>query len=158
MQPGPALIDGSPERRAGRHTASGSGQGSHADIRLTLPADAENVVLVRHVVVALAEVLGLPRPLVEDIKLAVTEACTNVVRHAYADARGSIEVAVLPDPGTLTVIVSDHGRGLRPSVAAARRGDGGLGLPLIAALAHSLEIDQAPDRGSRVRMSFRRAG
>jgi len=144
MQHAPALIDGSPEKRR-----------SATDIRLTLPASAENVVLVRHVVVALAEVLGLPCRLIDDIKLAVTEACTNVVRHAYLDARGPLEVDVRPDAETLTVIVTDHGRGLRPNPGG---GGAGFGLPLMAALTHGLEIEQAPGSGSCVRMSFRRAG
>jgi anti-sigma regulatory factor (Ser/Thr protein kinase) len=126
------------------------------DIRLTLPARAENVVLVRHVVGALAEALKLPAALVEDIKLAVTEACTNVVRHAYTGREGAIEVQVEPDDShCLSVVVTDHGHGIRPNPAS----DGpGLGLPLIAALTSQLEIEHAPDRGSRVSMQFRPAG
>src|SRR5918992_627110 len=54
-----------------------------SDIRLTLPARPENVAVVRHVLGALAEALALPPALVDDVRLAVTEACTNVVRHAY---------------------------------------------------------------------------
>jgi anti-sigma regulatory factor (Ser/Thr protein kinase) len=126
------------------------------DIRLTLPARAENVVLVRRVVAALAEGLGLPRALIEDIKLAVTEACTNVVRHAYSGREGPLEVYVEPADGEcLAVVVIDHGHGIRPNPAS----DGpGLGLPLIAALTAQLEIEHAPDRGSRVSMQFRPAG
>src|ERR1044072_7717082 len=56
-----------------------------SDVRLTLPARPENVAVVRHVLGAFAEALQLPDPLIEDMRLAVTEACTNVVRHAYAD-------------------------------------------------------------------------
>jgi serine/threonine-protein kinase RsbW len=126
------------------------------DVRLTLPARAENVVLVRHVVAALAEALRLPPALIEDVKLAVTEACTNVVRHAYAGSEGPLEVRLEPEDGdALTVVVTDHGEGMRPG----RSDDGpGLGLPLIAALAHQLEIRREPDNGSRVRMQFRPAG
>ena len=56
-----------------------------SDVRLTLPARPENVAVIRHVLGAFAEALRLPDDLVEDMRLAVTEACTNVVRHAYAD-------------------------------------------------------------------------
>ena len=56
------------------------------DVRLTLPARPENVAVVRHVLGAFAEALDLPPDLIEDMRLAVTEACTNVVRHAYAEA------------------------------------------------------------------------
>jgi anti-sigma regulatory factor (Ser/Thr protein kinase) len=125
------------------------------DIRLTLPARAENVALVRHVVGALAEALAMPETLIEDMKLAVTEACTNVVRHAYEGAEGPLEVKVEPKAGALTVVVSDRGTGIRPNPAS----DGaGLGLPLIAALASQLEIEDAPDAGSRIRMSFSATG
>src|SRR3954447_1231174 len=128
---------------------------SECDIRLTLPARAENVALVRHVVGALAEALRMPAEMIEDVKLAVTEACTNVVRHAYGGGDGPLEVGVDPATESLTVIVVDNGRGLRPHSA----GEGaGLGLPLIAALASRLEIEENTHRGSRLRMSFRSTG
>ena len=130
-------------------------RGHDSDIRLTMPARAENVALVRHVTAALAEAVGLPEPLVDDIRLAVTEACTNVVRHAYAGEVGPLEVLITPEPQTLTVTVVDHGQGIGPSPNT----DGaGLGLPLIAALATELEIAPAADCGSRLCMSFRSQG
>ena len=125
-----------------------------SDVRLTLPARPENVAVVRHVLGAFAEALRLPDPVIEDMRLAVTEACTNVVRHAYANGEpGSVEILIRPVGDILQVVVSDQGRGLGPSDDTAGPG---LGLPLIAALAHSLEIEQAPRSGSRVRMSFLR--
>jgi serine/threonine-protein kinase RsbW len=126
------------------------------DVRLTLPARAENVVLVRHVVGALAEALRMPPHLIDDVKLAVTEACTNVVRHAYAGREGPLEVHLEPEDGDcMTIVVTDRGQGIRPSPS---EGGPGLGLPLIAALAHQLEIEHEPDRGSRVSMRFRAGG
>lgn len=123
-----------------------------SDVRLTLPARAENVVVVRHVVAALAEALALPTKLVEDIRLAVTEACTNVVRHAYIGTEGPLDVSIAPHDRGMTVVVSDRGRGLQPNPGS----DGpGLGLPLIAALADELDIEHGPDAGSRLSMSFR---
>ena len=122
------------------------------DIRVTLPARAENVALVRHVVTALAEALALPDKLVEDIRLAVTEACTNVVRHAYVGGEGPLDVSLAPEGDQLTVVVADRGRGIQPNPESEGPG---LGLPLIAALASDLEIDHAPGRGSRLCMSFR---
>jgi serine/threonine-protein kinase RsbW len=87
------------------------------------------------------------------MRLAVTEACTNVVRHAYDDREpGQLEIVIRPDGGdVLQVIVSDHGRGIGPSPDTAGPG---LGLPLIAALADALEIQHAPRAGSRLAMSF----
>jgi anti-sigma regulatory factor (Ser/Thr protein kinase) len=124
----------------------------HADIRLTLPARPENIMLVRHVLTALAEALGLSRGVTDDMRLAVTEACTNVVRHAYDDG-GTIDLVVRPDGEALEVIVADEGRGIGPSPDTAGPG---LGLPLIAALTDSLEIDETPSRGSRLIMTFLR--
>ena len=123
-----------------------------SDVRLTLPARPENIPVIRHVLGAVAETLHLPADLVEDIRLAVTEACANVVRHAYAsEDSGLIDVVIRPMGDHLDVIVEDHGRGMGVSPDM----DGpGLGLPLIAALADRVELQAAPERGSRVRMSF----
>jgi serine/threonine-protein kinase RsbW len=124
-----------------------------SDITLTLPARAENIALVRHMIGALGAGLQLPRATVEDMRLAVTEACTNVVRHAYSPDGGRIEVVVRPDGEAINVIVADDGRGLGPSPDVAGPG---LGLSLIAALTDRLEIDHAPHKGSRLLMAFLR--
>jgi serine/threonine-protein kinase RsbW len=125
---------------------------THAtDVRLSLPARAENVAVVRHVLGAFAEALQLPPELVEDIRLAATEACTNVIRHAYrGDEDGPMDVLIRPDGDRLELVVSDRGQGLGADV-----GGPGLGLPLIAALADSIDLEAQPVRGSRIAMSFR---
>ncbi len=152
--------------RGGRTTDSGhrdprSGAASgrlaaalDSDIRLTLPARPENVAVVRHVLVALSEAVGLPAAIAGDMQLAVSEACTNVVRHAYDDGGGTIDVVVRPTGDALEVIVTDEGRGLGPSPDTTGPG---LGLPLIAALTDSLEIERGWSTGSRLVMSFPRA-
>ena len=90
------------------------------------------------------------------MRLAVTEACTNVVRHAYngdeADDQSALRVELRPQSRGMLVIVEDRGRGLSPSPDG---GGPGLGLPLIAALTEDVQISHGPDnRGSRVAMSF----
>jgi anti-sigma regulatory factor (Ser/Thr protein kinase) len=122
-----------------------------SDVRLTIPARPENVAVVRHVLGAFAEALHLDAAVVEDMRLAVTEACTNVVRHAYDGTPGPLEIVIRPAGESLEITVSDHGRGIGPSPDT--RGPG-LGLPLIAALADTLEIQHAPRAGSRLAMSF----
>jgi anti-sigma regulatory factor (Ser/Thr protein kinase) len=124
-----------------------------SDIRLTLPARPENIAVVRHVIGALGAAVSLAQQTIDDMRLAVTEACTNVVRHAYDRDDGHIEIVIRPDGEAINVIVSDSGRGLGPSPDVAGPG---LGLPLIAALADRLEIDHAPQAGSRLLMSFLR--
>jgi serine/threonine-protein kinase RsbW len=124
----------------------------NSDVRLTLPARPENVAVIRHVLGAFAEALQLPADLVEDMRLAVTEACTNVVRHAYHDGEpGPIDVVIRPTGNRLELIVSDRGSGIGPSPDLAGPG---LGLPLIAALADLVEIEHGPSRGSRLAMTF----
>ena len=124
-----------------------------SDVRLTLPARPENVAVIRHVMGAFAEALQLPPDLIEDMRLAVTEACTNVVRHAYhGEEPGPIDVTIRPNGDKLELIVADQGAGIGPSPDLAGPG---LGLPLIAALADHVEIEHAPSRGSRLAMSFR---
>jgi anti-sigma regulatory factor (Ser/Thr protein kinase) len=125
-----------------------------SDVRLTLPARAENVAVVRHVIGAFADALNLPRDIVEDIRLALTEACTNVVRHAYDGTEpGTLDVVIRPEGEVVEIIVSDYGRGMN---ASPDRTGPGLGIQLIAALAHRLVIEHAPQAGSRLAMSFAR--
>src|SRR3954453_18545203 len=106
-------------------------------VRLALPARARNIAVVRRALEAIADELALPRRLVEDMRLAVTEACTNVVRHAYAEGdaphASALRVDLLPQANAMRVTVEDHGPGLAPSPGLGGPGPG-LGLPLIAAL------------------------
>jgi anti-sigma regulatory factor (Ser/Thr protein kinase) len=123
-------------------------------IRLSLPARPENVAVVRQVLSALTDALGLPPAVAEDMRLAVTEACTNIVRHAYPDCEGPIEIVVRTSGDILEVVVADAGRGIGASPDTAGPG---LGLGLIAALADSLEIERTGSAGSRLVMGFPRS-
>src|SRR3954469_9891707 len=104
-------------------------------VRLALPARARNIAVVRRALEAIADELALPRRLVEDMRLAVTEACTNVVRHAYSDGQAedpeALRVALLPQEHGMRVVVEDSGCGLGSSPDP---GGPGFGLALIAAL------------------------
>jgi anti-sigma regulatory factor (Ser/Thr protein kinase) len=127
---------------------------SETDVKLTLPARPENVSVIRHVLGAFAESLRLPDDLVEDLRLAVTEACTNVVRHAYPpDVAGPVEISIRPMDESVSVVVADYGRGIGTSSDTTGPG---LGLPLIAAIADEVELQPVPGGGSRVAMSFSR--
>jgi anti-sigma regulatory factor (Ser/Thr protein kinase) len=124
-----------------------------SDIRLTLPARPENIAVIRHVLGALAEALAMPPALVDDMRLAVTEACTNVVRHAYDEStEGTIDVVVRPRRDALEVVVADEGRGFGPSPDTSGPG---LGMSLIAALADAVEVERG--NGSRLVMRFLRS-
>src|SRR4051794_1642011 len=124
------------------------------DVKLTLPARPENVSVIRHVLGAFAEALRFDDELVEDLRLAVTEACTNVVRHAYPPHQaGPVEISIQPLEEHVSVIVSDHGRGIGTSSDISGPG---LGLPLIAAIADEVDLQPVPGGGSRVAMTFSR--
>lgn len=126
-----------------------------ADVELILPARAENVAVVRHALGGLGEALELDPQTLSDVKLAVTEACTNVVVHAYGGGDGPMEVAATLDGDVLRVTVRDHGRGIVPRADSPGLG---LGLPLIATLTESLELGRSPDARTEVAMVFRLAG
>ncbi len=119
-------------------------------LQIILPARTENVAVVRHALAGLAESLGMEDERIGDLKTVVTEACMNVVVHAY-EGEGPLEVEARPDEGGLTVVVRDYGGGIRPR-ADIDRPSLKLGLPLIAALSHSFEIAGGIDRGTRISM------
>src|SRR5919205_1296287 len=84
------------------------------DFELTLPARAENVAVVRHALGGLGDALDVPDHALADVKLAVTEACTNVVVHAYPEGEGPMAVSAGLRDGALIVVVADEGRGILP--------------------------------------------
>jgi serine/threonine-protein kinase RsbW len=124
------------------------------DFELMLPARAENVAVVRHAIGGLGDAVpDIDGQRLSDIKLAVTEACTNVVVHAYDDQEGPLHVeASLESNQELVVIVRDEGRGIAPRTDSPGLG---LGLPLIASLAESLELGRDDDQRTEVRMTFK---
>jgi anti-sigma regulatory factor (Ser/Thr protein kinase) len=121
------------------------------DFELTLPARAENVAVVRHAFGGLGDALDVPDHALADVKLAVTEACTNVVVHAYPGGEGPMAVSAGMHGGALTVVVADEGRGILPRPDSPGLG---LGLPLIATLASSLELGTNDRDQTEVRMTF----
>jgi serine/threonine-protein kinase RsbW len=118
---------------------------------MRLPARAENVAVVRHALAGLAEQIGMDETGVADLKTVVTEACMNVVVHAYPGESGPIVVEAEPDTDGLTVTVSDSGSGISPQ-AESERTSLKLGLSLIAALSSSFSIAGGLDRGTEVMM------
>lgn len=125
------------------------------DLVLTLPARPENVVVVRRAVGAFARTLGFDEDGVADVALALSEACANVVVHAYRDAAQEtvLEVRATCSDEGLAVVIGDHGGGMLPRTDSPGLG---LGLPLMASLASTLELREAPGGGTEVWMTFDR--
>jgi serine/threonine-protein kinase RsbW len=123
-----------------------------ARVEFSLPARAENVPLVRHALAGLAETLGMEASVTADLKTVVTEACMNVVVHAYDPSEpGPLEVRAWREEPWLVVAVRDYGTGIRP-LAEPERDSLRLGLPLIAALSTRFEIMGEPGHGTEVTM------
>lgn len=140
-----------PEER-GPSRAAGQELPERPDLSLTLPARAENVAVVRHAIGGLGEAIDISDQVLSDVKLAVTEACTNAVVHAYPDGDGPLQVAAYLRGERLTIVVRDEGLGIVPRTDSPGLG---LGLPLIATLAEALELGTDDEQRTEVRMTFR---
>jgi serine/threonine-protein kinase RsbW len=125
--------------------------GSHA-FELRVPAEPASVGRLRHALSAELEGTPVPTALVEDIGLAVSEAATNAVLHAYVGTGGGpvLLSATLMDD-RVHVVVRDHGRGMTPRPDSPGLG---LGLPLMTRLADQVQIATHPEGGTEVRMTF----
>jgi serine/threonine-protein kinase RsbW len=124
------------------------------NVRLRLSNRAENVLLVRQALSGLAEAVGLDPIALNDVSTAVTEACNNVVLHAYAGGEGPLEVELSTTASGLDATVRDHGSGIKPGVNAEEEVSGGIGLPVIQALSDSVEFEDVPGGGTEVAMHF----
>jgi serine/threonine-protein kinase RsbW len=134
-----------------------NGHGSAHAIRLTIPAKPEYITLGRLALTGIARLRAEPFPpeVLGDLKLALTEACTNSVRHAYGDGGGLVEIVYEIHADRLVVEVSDSGEGFeRPASDRSDPGElaeGGLGIAIIEALSDELEIGEGDGGGSRLR-------
>lgn len=123
-----------------------------AELRVVVPARAENVAVLRRAVSGLGDALGLEPGDLADLQTIVTEAAMNVVQHAYEDSEGPLEMLAGRRGEGLDVAICDQGAGFRPRPADPGRGDLRLGLPLIAALSDGFEISGGPGQGTTVKV------
>ena len=127
-------------------------------VRLTFPAKPDYLLLARLALAGLARSVPLDPGLLADMKLAVTEACGNAVRHAYGGAEGPVSVVFLAGDDRLEMIVEDQGSGLDPSRLpewnVEKRVDGGMGMTIIRELVDEVDIGPGADgRGTVVHMT-----
>jgi serine/threonine-protein kinase RsbW len=126
-------------------------------VELTIPAKPEYITLCRLALAGLSTLRGLSDEVVADLKLALTEACSNSVRHAYQDGHPGeiVEIRYELHSDRVVIEVADEGRGFVPPEAPVSRelAESGLGIAIIRALADELELGERADgRGSRLRM------
>jgi serine/threonine-protein kinase RsbW len=126
-------------------------------IHLRIPAKAEYITLCRLALTGLAQLRDIGEDTMADRKLALTEAVSNSVRHAYGEkGDGHVDVTYELYPDRLGIEVVDDGDGFDPDEAPAFEGEelteGGLGIAIIRTIADEFEIDSQPGkRGSRLR-------
>jgi serine/threonine-protein kinase RsbW len=121
-------------------------------VRLDLESRAETLTLVRGMLGGVAERLAIDPGLLDDLKTAVSEACNNVVMHAYDGATGPMRVRLYVTADAIRVIVDDTGVG----ISSPPSGDplAGVGLPVIQALADEAHVTRRPEGGTAVEMTF----
>jgi len=136
---------------------SATTNGDAATVLLTIPARAEYITLCRLALTGIARVRALPDEVLADLKLALTEAASNSVRHAYSgdDDTGVVEISYELRPDRLVIEVTDDGEGFDPGEAEGppeELSEGGLGIAIIRAIADDVEIGTQPSgKGSRLR-------
>jgi serine/threonine-protein kinase RsbW len=124
------------------------------EFRIVLPSRPENVAVIRQALAGAIEVLGLSESRLLDINTAVSEACNNVVVHAYEGEHGPLEVYLCVQDSELEVVVRDDGVGIRPKAPEPGLEVQGLGLSLIQTLSDRVEFHGGVDQGTEVRMAF----
>jgi serine/threonine-protein kinase RsbW len=133
-----------------------SANGEALRVRLTIPARAEYITLCRLALTGIGRLRELSDELLADLKLALTEAASNSVRHAYGDKDvGVVVISYELFPDRLVIEVTDEGDGFDPAQAEGHPdelSEGGLGIAIIRAIADEVEIGARPGgKGSRLR-------
>jgi len=139
-----------------RSVALSDGAQGDRTVRLTIPAKPEYIALSRLALTGLSRVRPLPPETLADLKLALTEACSNSVRHAYGDAEGHVEIRFELSADRLVVEVTDDGTGFElaesPGAGDGDLTEGGLGIAIIRSIADEVELGGGGNgRGSRLR-------
>ena len=130
--------------------------GDAVTVRLTIPARAEYITLCRLALTGIGRLRELSDELLADLKLALTEAASNSVRHAYGDKDvGVVDISYQLFSDRLVIEVTDEGEGFDLAEAEGNGDDlseGGLGIAIIRAIADAVEIGAQPGgKGSRLR-------
>jgi serine/threonine-protein kinase RsbW len=138
------------------HPLDSPSDGAGHRVHLRIPARAEYITLGRLALTGLSRLRALSDETLADLKLALTEACSNSVRHAYRDGRaGVVDIDYNLQPGYLAIEVSDDGPGFDylevDGEETSELSEGGLGLAIIRSLSDEFELGSRNGGGSRLR-------
>ena len=122
-------------------------------VEIVLPAVPTSVREARVAVCAAVSDIGIDQHLVDDIRLCVTEAVANSVRHAYGAEPGTVRVVVRRLGDELIAVVCDQREGIE-STSRAQGEETGFGLEIIGKLTHRHALSSAPSTGTELRMTF----
>lgn len=137
--------------------APASTDGEARTVRLTFPARAEYITLCRLALTGISRLHPLSDEVLADLKLALTEAASNSVRHAYSEGgAGVVHVVYELHPDRLVIDVMDEGRGFVSAPGGSTESEplseGGLGIAIIRAIADEVEFGTQPGgKGSHLR-------
>lgn len=129
--------------------------------QLRIPSHASNLEIVREFTARIARKVGFSDEEVSNIEIAVDEACTNVIKHAYGnDSKMPIQLIIKVDSDKLTVLITDHGKGFDPKKLRpldmrdylAKMRVGGLGVHLMRTLMDEVEFNIQPGKRNQLRM------
>jgi serine/threonine-protein kinase RsbW len=122
-------------------------------VRLRLESRPQTLTIVRGMLGGVAELLSIDPELLDDLKTSVSEACNNVVLHAYGGEAGPMEVGLFITADRFSVRVTDQGVGM-PAPPPTGDVSQGIGLSVIRALTEDVQFSSAPGGGTEVRMDF----
>lgn len=143
-------------KRETAEMSEGEGIGFPDPISLRIPSRSEYALIARLVVAQVGQAAGFGPEDVYDLKLAVTEAVTNVIRHAAVD---SFEIEYRASPEVVEITVVDAGGGFEAGESSHEPGhDGGFGLAVIRSLVDEVVLDSAAGNGTRLKMVRRASG
>ena len=129
---------------------------NHEMIEVSIPHRAEYVSLIRLTVASIANRMGFDVEAIEDIKVALSEACSNAIMHGGCDTSDNFLIQFLLDNARLTISVSDFGKGYDakaiPLPDIEKLNEGGLGIFIIRSLMDDVHIDTGNGQGTSIKM------
>jgi len=134
-------------------------------VKLDIPARPEYVVLGRLALSGLLRSRGFSDDAVADLKLALTEACSNSVRHAYDHDDGQVHIAFTLHDDRVIIQIRDEGAGFHEddadcpdcrAVPEITLGEGGMGISIIRAVVDEFSLEWPPEGGTMLVLTKRR--